>query len=687
MDDVNGLRVSLLQILDQADKWLGDLASESATRDGQLPSLGGNIRAIGRLRTRAAPALINVALLGGFSSGKSFLLSGLQRGVELKRVSTADKYIGLLPAAPTPTTACPATVIPVEAGGQPDANGRGFLRVRFVDTEDWEDIGNSPAPPVVAAYAMEQADITARLEHHWTRDVAEIEILLSEVALPAKLYDLPGHGSPNAIHDQVVRRAMADADCFIYVANATRSLSENDLELIRHLYDHYTTSGGKWVVWVVTAIDRAMDLGLDDQPAWKSTVDRNNSYLQENFKLPDGRPDSGFIGRGFLAVSPALEARGRLLLKQGEDAEGRRLLAESRMDELREVLNRLIRTYTGKRHIAAIAAEARALVTPHYRVLADRLAVERLPIDQLTTPRAALGKRLDDLAAALEVTGSRLKAMLEQRIRTAEQPFDKLASHLHATLDEDIRSADLRKKKEENKVEVHKTQITREWMTTPTGPETIWKQEFESFTNDVLGIVRATLRDSNPVSKFDVPAAIDINQLIVPKSEPSRSETRDIVERAAAVISVITPVATAVGTVTATAMGATAGAVVGWPLLVPAGLTAAAAVVYGAAKHRKSRTTSLDVLREEWIADLDKVANDVRQWFVSLAGLRGSEIIVRAEEILAERRDELARQIVSIEDRMGQPETLDRQDLITRLEPLCKEGEELVASLVRLTHE
>jgi len=606
--------------------------------------------------------------------------------MELKRVisdgSTADKYIGLLPSAPTPTTACPATVIPVEAGGQPDANDRGFLRVRFVDTGDWEDIGNSPAPPVVAAYAMQQADVTARLEHHWARDVAEIEILLSDVALPAKLYDLPGYGSPNAIHDQIVRRAMADADCFIYVANATRSLSENDLELIRQLYDHYTTSRGKWAVWVVTAIDRAMDLGLDDQPAWKATVDRNNSYLQENFKLPDGRPDSGFSGRGFLAVSPALEARGRLLLGQGENAEGRQLLAESRMDELREDLDRLIRTYTGRRHIAAIAAEARALVTPHYRVLADHLAVERLPIDQLTTPRADLGRRLNDLEAALEAMGSRLEGMLQRHIRTAERPFERLASHLHATLDEEIRSVDLRKKRDENKVEVRKMQVIREWMTTPTGPETIWKQEFDSFTNDVLAAVRAALRDnsSGPLSEFGVSAVIDIDQLTVPKSERSRSETQDIVERAAGVIGVITPVASAVGVVAT-------GAVVGWPLLVPAGLTVAAALVYGAARYRKSKATSLDVMRDEWIADLNKAADGAQQWFISLAGLRGSEIIGRANEILAERRDQLARQIVSIEDRMAHPETIDRQDLIKRLEPQCKRGEELVEDLMHLSHE
>src|SRR5262245_5672457 len=109
MNDINALRAELRQALDRAEMWLGDFTSEPATMAGQLPSLYSDVHAIGRLRTRAAPALINVALLGGFSSGKSFLVSGLQRRMELKRVSMADKYIGLLPSAPTPTTAYPAT--------------------------------------------------------------------------------------------------------------------------------------------------------------------------------------------------------------------------------------------------------------------------------------------------------------------------------------------------------------------------------------------------------------------------------------------------------------------------------------------------------------------------------------------------------------------------------------------------
>ena len=199
MADVDRLRADLRHVLDQAQEWLVDLTKSSTAvshQEHQELGLAEDIYALSRLRTRAASSLINVALLGGFSSGKSFLLSGLQRGTELRQVSlgdgsTADKYIGLLPSAPTPTTACPATVIPVEANGQRDATGRGFLRVRFAGTEDYEDIGNSLPPPMVAAYAMQQTDVTARLDQHWNRDVAEIEISYQATYYPRNCTTCP----------------------------------------------------------------------------------------------------------------------------------------------------------------------------------------------------------------------------------------------------------------------------------------------------------------------------------------------------------------------------------------------------------------------------------------------------------------------------------------------------------------
>ncbi len=683
MSDIEYLRATLQAALGNAENWISAMSAMDDVGLGLPASISRDVEAIGRLGVRAASSLINVALLGGFSSGKSFLVSGLQGGVTLTRVSSndgevSDKFVGLLPSAPTPTTACPASVVPVISSAQPDAAGRGFLRARFSDTDQWEDIGGSVPPPVVAAYAMSDPDIIlARREEHWNRSVAEIEILVSDFMLPAKLYDLPGHGSPNPIHDQIVQEAMADADCFIYVSTASASLSDADLNLIRFLYDHHLNSG-KRVVWVVTAIDRTMELGLDNKPAWMATVARNDSYLSEIITtISDGRPDLGFIGEGFIAVSPALEARGRLLIADGDEARGRRLLAESRMDALRHILLTMIEQDTGPRHVAAIASEARALLFPYQRTLSERLETERLPVDQLISQRTELDDRLRDLTLALDTTESRLRIMLDRRIRTAGRAFSRLAHHLREGLENEILEADLHKPRQANRIEIHRTQLIREWMTSPTGPLTIWEREREAFTNDVLLEVRATILASRPLSDLASAHGIDIDELTAPRSQRPASDTQDVVQLAAAVLGTLAPVATGV----ATALGVLAGPL----LLIPAAVTASAALTYATISFRKSKATSLDVLRREWIAELDSIAGEVERLFAAAAALAGGDIIARAIAILAERRDQLAHSLLVVQERIDQPETATRQNLITRLDPLCRDGEELLARLTELT--
>lgn len=175
----------------------------------------------------------------------------------------------------------------------------------------------------------------------------------------------------------------------MYVSHASRILSERDLDLIRFLYDHYLLSG-KRVVWVVTAIDAAANLDLRNLPEWKATIARNNAYLRHNFTLPTGQPDPGFIGEGFLPVSPALEARADKLSAEGAETAAQRQRAESRMETLRQAIEDLISTGTGARHIAAVATEARILVTPRYQALAVWLRDERLEIDELKEHRSPL---------------------------------------------------------------------------------------------------------------------------------------------------------------------------------------------------------------------------------------------------------------------------------------------------------
>ncbi|MFB7271992.1 dynamin family protein [Streptomyces sp. NPDC056244] len=678
--DLDEVRDELRAALDRCEAWLRAASDAPETPAGWPEDLLGDADTVKRLRTRAASALINVALLGAFSSGKSFLLSGLQSGLELVEVPTgdgrtADKFVGLLPSSPAPTTACPASVVPVDGQSAVDASGTGYLRVRFTDSpeDEWEDVGNSPAPSVVAAYAMQDADVTDRLREHRGREVAELEIMLAGARLPAKLYDLPGYGSPNPVHDEIVRAAMADADCFMYVSHATRTLSERDLDLIRFLYDHYLLSG-KRVVWVVTAIDAASNLDLRNDPEWKASIARNNAYLRDNFKLPGGRPDLGFIGEGFLPVSPALEARAVKLSEDGDEAKARRLRAEGRMDTLHRAIEELINRGTGTRHIAAVAAEARVLLTPRRQLLDERLSTERLEIDELKELLTSQQQRMESLDSALPRLREDLERKLQNRIARSVRPFSRLAGHLHGELDATIKATDLTKPARANEIQVSKAQALRTWLEGPTGPATLWTEQFAAFKQDVVQTVEQALGDqelAGRLPEFSLDVA-GLSSTPLPARRPA--SRHDVVQRAAALVGIVTPVAASGGWLYGLAAAGT--------IFPPAGLVAGvAAAVYLVIQRRKGAISSLEALQDEWISAMDAEVTAVMDQFTLATSVQGTDVIDHLADNLAQYREQLEQSRDLVRERIANPENQVRQGLIDELEPLCTEGRLLVDTL------
>ena len=679
-NDVGEARQELRDLLDRSETWLLSVAAAPETPTEWPEELQRDVDTMRRLRTRAASTLINVALLGAFSSGKSFLLSGLQGGLELVEVPTsdgltADKFVGLLPSSPLPTTACPASVVPVDDGAPFDASGVGYLRVRFTDADGWENVGNSPPPSRVAAYTMQDSDVTDRLREHRSREVAEVEVLLAKTRLPAKFYDLPGHGSPNPIHEAIVRTAMADADCFIYVSHASRSLADDDLALIHSLYKHYVlTKKRKRVVWVVTAIDSAMHLDHRDVAAWQATVTKNNDYLRENFVLGNGQADLAFIGEGFIPVSPALEARAEKLAGEGADTAARHL-AESRMDRLRQAINDLISTETGAKHIAAVAIEARAIITPRQRALTDRLQAERLPIDQLKSLLTSQQEGLTLLETELPRVREKLEQKLENHVQRASRPFSQLAAHFHATLDNEIKAADVRKPAKANRLQVLKTQTLHAWMDTAVGPATVWTEHFERFKADVVHVVGSTLGDSELTGQLP-DYTFDVNDLSMRSPTRSRAAGQDLVRRTAALIGLATPVAASGTWLAGMAVGA---------LVPPAGVIATmAAIVYVGFRHHKNKTTSLEVTQEEMISAIDDEVTAIKEQFEMAIGIQGMSVIDRLEDNLAGYRKQLDQAMETARQRIAHPENQSRQDLVDQLKPVCEEGGHLIADLKAL---
>jgi hypothetical protein len=667
------IKDALDDLIERSESWLSNAAElDNLFPENSRREIVSCRKHLGRLRKRAGCSLINIALFGAYSSGKSFLISGLQGGLTVKKIrtadgTTADKYVGLLPSAPTPTSACPASVVPEAADNGNGSSSRGSLRVRFTNSSDWVDIHEVPTPPMVAGYAMcDPVYIQARREDHWDREVAEIEILLGNFLLPAKLYDLPGYGSVNSIHDQVIRDAVDDADCFIFVTSATQALSGLDLELIRFLYKHHIASG-KRIIWVAAGLDRASELGMDDRPAWASTVDQNNNYLREHFA------DDSFIGEGFIPVSAALEARGKLSLTEGRKEEGYRLIASSRMNQLRSKLEKLIEGDTGLPHLQAVANEIYRLLYPYRRAVSQRLNTERIPIDELASEKTALTGRIAQLNQAAASIQGPAETVLRQHVEAVRRTFSGLRKHLHDSLDPMIEELDLRSPRNENKLEVKKTQLIHGWLIADHGPSQMWDREAAAFRRYVLVLVQENLGTLNNAPSTLLPSSIDLEQLALPRKKRNRADTQDVLQRAAGVLGVVSPVATA----GAAALGLASGAV----LFVPVGIGVAAAVTWALVKNFGDKASSLDVLRSEYRAHLDEAVDSARDSVITAVYSSGLDTVGRAAELLFEEAGSLADSIAVLDERVGDPENQRRADTVSQLAPLAANGEELCSTL------
>lgn len=118
----------LLRLFDRCEDWLNGLRGIPGLAIGEV-EIDEQVHDLRGQRNRALSSLLNVGLLGRQSSGKSFLISGLQKGLRYERFERPDggytkQYIGILRSSPTPTTACPSTVRPVHADSGVHASGR-----------------------------------------------------------------------------------------------------------------------------------------------------------------------------------------------------------------------------------------------------------------------------------------------------------------------------------------------------------------------------------------------------------------------------------------------------------------------------------------------------------------------------------------------------------------------------------
>lgn len=630
-------------------------------------------------RGRALSSLLNVGLLGRQSSGKSFLISGLQKGLRYMRFEQPDggyhkQYIGILPSSPTPTTACPSTVRPVHADNGVYAPGRGVLRVRFVGHSDgeWVEIGTDLAPGVVAAYGAADGDRANRLPDHYQLEVEQIELLIENALLPAKFFDLPGAESPNPVHEQIMRNAWAEADCFIYVTQGTSTLTAGELELMTDLYNHHLQSG-KPVLWVLTGIDRADQLGNDNREGWRSAQDTNNAYLSERFSAPGGT-GAAFIGEGFLPVSPAWEAQADLDEAEGDTRAAQRNRSESRMDALRDRLTELIENGTGQYHLGKIATEAFRLVRTKHRYVTDVLATHQVSVEQLEAERASLQDRLDDTERSAANIRTELEDELNRHVRDTGQRFVELKAVFHAELDALIDRGHLGAE-HLAEVKVRQTRLFTEWMTTEQGPATVWAQHLEELDTRARALLRSELHEEH-ATRLVPEARIEPGELLSSLDERRRYDVYGVLQNSAAAVTILSALGSASSAALMTSLSLSA---------ITGGVALAGAAVIVAARGLRARRSVLDQARDQRKSQLDQEVQKASADFAGAALQQGQLLIDAVAGHVAEHRQRLRDALLQIEDRIKDPDITASLELVARLEPVDRTGRSIIDDLMDLS--
>lgn len=676
MTPIDETRDELTHLLGRTERWFGGLGelAEIAPDDPEVSAESARLRS---LRTRALSTQLNVGLLGRQSAGKSFLISGLQGGLEYFRVTDddgdhSDEYRGILPSSANPTTACPSTVVPVRDDASVDASGRGRLRVRFTDS-DWVEIGTNLPPAVVGAYGASDGHVTDRLlGEHISRRVEEIELLISEYRLPVKLFDLPGAESVVDGHDLIMRNAWGEADCFLYVSQGTSALTVNELDLIRDLYAHHLQTG-KRVLWVLTGIDRATQVE-HGQAAWKSVLATNNEYLRTHFA---GSSDtrSTFIGEGFLPVSAAWEAQADF-----EDANGTRAVSlrrRSGMELLRDRLTEVIESGAGRRHLVQVADEARLLIRRRQRPLSDTLAAHQVSVGELEHEQASVEDRLERMTGAAERLRSQLLVDLDRRIRAGQRPFGELAAELHRGLDELIDSGNLGAE-HVSEINVREVRLFAEWMAAPNGPDAIWQRQLAELDTKARESLRLVVGEDTTGAHLVSPEPLDTGSFLILAEGHQRMGVYGLVKAAATTMGVASPI---VGGVAMAAAGASL-AVVAFPVAAGVGAAIAVAKVVDVVKQRESAIQRERATRKLLIdSQSDKAKSD----FAAAAKDRGLAVIDAMEAHLEHHRARLQSTLNQIMVRIQAPDSVTSRELVARLGPVDESARGIITDLQDLS--
>lgn len=449
-----------------------------------------------RARSRISSQLITVAVCGAFSSGKSFLVSGLLDRLKwYKRKSQdadffeskgVDVYSPFLPSSPEQTSSCPLAVKPTS-----EENSR--LEVLFSDTNVWENItepytGEDDIQRKMLAYLTDVEDWrNARPVKDLPREVKTANLYIPDMSLPAVIYDLPGIGGAEEEYLKIVHQSLREADCIVYVASAIKELTDVELDLLRFIYEIVEDTKSP-VFFVLSQIDR--------EPNWRKVFEKNNQFLETYFQK-SAKPNRRFYGKGFIPVSPAVQAKANGLLNRQEITDGKHaeIVGKSGMLRLYETINNHLTDVSGPAYLKDIILQLNGLAQSLKFHADSRLQVETTPLEdanQMIQEYRELSKKLVEKRKALLDDLEELgKSALLAGFSTSDS--DDLANLLKSNLKTEIQESDVLKDSVRHSIEQAKREIRDEWLRRPNGLEDTWTQAWNDYQTQTILLLQSRL--------------------------------------------------------------------------------------------------------------------------------------------------------------------------------------------------
>ena len=342
---------------------------------------GDDADAVARTTARLRDGRFVLAVVGEFSSGKSFLLNALLGKVEFEERPGGKRIAGLLATDINPSTATitELTYAPQETATAVYANGREervplarlarFIAVgeegKLHDATDAEDAG----APVLVRIAVDSAFLKSGFV----------------------VADTPGLASINPAHRRATLSYLPGADAVLYLIDTQQPFTEGDasfLGIVRRYIESVFIVQTKIDLWRMH--DRDGGTNSSQGEAWQVAAHR---IVAQAAKHAPGTPVFPLSAREY--------AEGLLTR---DDA----LIAQSRFREFLGALDASLVATTGRSRLRRAAAEARRVATRAADALAFDADALETPADALRTRRAAVAPALDAFDAAAAAARARL---------------------------------------------------------------------------------------------------------------------------------------------------------------------------------------------------------------------------------------------------------------------------------------